>query len=304
MPLVQPSQSCRSSAPPPYEELSSPPPPATSGEFYHDFLPELPTIHFRIHPDPPGPGMNSHGWGLVHESRQRPLDDERWVLLPGENIRHEDSYIDFTDLEVWYMDDDWANKDMYIYTRHFFLRDPQEPPRWAVHLECLARNMIPELAQVRLRDITHRNVVRCQAYGGRREARLRRRTGQEQRRLHLGHQRHLRRHTAGRPMAVAEETRRERGEFARCFYKARPTRLGTLVVTVTPPRRPDTLIVAAIGDEWRFGSSTASILRSDIGPKPDGMRLGSGFTIRVYLCTIGTGRSRFVQKWSRAVAHS
>ncbi|KAK7947704.1 uncharacterized protein PG986_008590 [Apiospora aurea] len=59
--------------------------------------------------------------------------------------------------------EEWV-KD-YKFTRHYFLRDHhQEPPRWVGHLECLARDLAPHLARVRLRDVTHRNVVKCRVF--------------------------------------------------------------------------------------------------------------------------------------------
>ncbi|KAK8120831.1 hypothetical protein PG999_004951 [Apiospora kogelbergensis] len=144
---------------PRYEEIchaSSPPP--VSGEFFEEFPGES-VIGFQFFPEPTEP-RNAQPWfgQLCIKAINVPQMMKEGFFINEENIIREEGYIEPNDNPP----DDSLKK--YKYIRHYYLRDLKQPPQWAGYLQCMAYDIMPELARIRPEILTHRNVGLCMAY--------------------------------------------------------------------------------------------------------------------------------------------
>ncbi|KAK8133445.1 hypothetical protein PG984_005457 [Apiospora sp. TS-2023a] len=157
----------RTAVPPPsYVEacLSPPEPPPSQCHNYYERFPGKPNLLFRLHPDP-----------------SKPRDDQPWVgelyvkapsvarlmregfSVARANVISEEGYITRTEDYSRFEGEEALWRRQYRFTRHYIMKDLQDPPRWAAHLMCRARDLLPELAGIRINDFTHHHVHLCMA---------------------------------------------------------------------------------------------------------------------------------------------
>ncbi|KAK7977118.1 hypothetical protein PG988_004608 [Apiospora saccharicola] len=157
----------RTAVPPPsyVEACFSPPqpPPSRSHNFYERF-PWKPNLLFRLHPDPSKPRDEQPWVGelFVKAPSVARLMREGFFVAEA-NVIGEEGYITLTEDHSRFEGEEALWRRQYRFTRHYVLRDLQDPPRWAAHLMCRARDLLPELAGIRINDFTHHHVHLCMA---------------------------------------------------------------------------------------------------------------------------------------------
>ncbi|KAK8028267.1 hypothetical protein PG991_005323 [Apiospora marii] len=151
------------SDPPSYEELchstSRPALPATAGAFYHDHPGGL-SIKMNLGPSP-GEPMESQAWlGVLYVKCGNVPEMMKLGLFIGpENVSHEDGCMEHTADTI----SDTEIQARWPYTRHYYFRDLQEPPRWVAHMACLAGD-IRSLADMHPWELSHQHVTAASAW--------------------------------------------------------------------------------------------------------------------------------------------
>ncbi|KAI1741531.1 hypothetical protein F4680DRAFT_464550 [Xylaria scruposa] len=126
-------------APPPYEETRSLPPqhqrrpgPAMSGKFYHEDK-RRNSMWMNFYPDP-SKDIKKQDWAatLKVKCRDIPRLMRKGFFWDDANIIREEGYVDQDPTKSY--GKNWSG------TRHYFLRDLQQPPRWIATVELFAVN--------------------------------------------------------------------------------------------------------------------------------------------------------------------
>lgn len=158
-----------SGPPPPYEEACHSSPlgrPSSPRRTFFDRFPGAAVLLFHLRADPGRPDDEQPWVGELHVKTPSVARLMREGFAVSEaNVVREDNFLSRTADNPLPANAEARRRRCrrYGFTRHYILRDVREPPGWAAHLFCMARELLPGLGRIRLGDLTHRNVHVCVA---------------------------------------------------------------------------------------------------------------------------------------------